>query len=97
MNVTARKILHRPLLTEKTNRIRESKNRVVFEVTQSARKPEIKTAIEQTFKVRVLSLNTLIVRGKKRQVGRTVGRRPNWKKVIATLRPDDKIELFEGV
>src|SRR5882672_6358212 len=90
-------ILLRPVVTEKSTKLKETGNRVVFEVVHEATKPEIKAAIEKLFKVKVLSVNTMVVRGKIKRTGRFVGKRPNWKKAVATLRPGDNIESFEGV
>jgi hypothetical protein len=54
-------------------------------------------AIERLFKVTVLAVRTVHVRGKAKRLGRFQGRRPDWKKAIATLKPGDSIELYEGV
>ncbi len=58
---------------------------------------EIKEAVESVFQVKVEAVRTAIVRGKQKRVGRHVGRRPDWKKAIVTLREGDHIDLFEGV
>ena len=52
--------------------------------------------IEQLFGVKVTGVWTLNVRGKEKRMGKTVGRRPNWKKAIVKLREGDTIEIFEG-
>ena len=91
------KILRRPVVTEKSTKLREGSNQVVFEVSDKSTKPQIKAAIEKLFKVKVMSVNTMIVRGKFKCVGRYEGKRPNWKKAIARLKSGDKIDLFEGV
>jgi len=52
---------------------------------------------EELFKVSVVNVRTLIVRGKEKRVGRFSGRRPSWKKAFVTLKPGDNIEFFEGV
>ncbi len=57
---------------------------------------EVKQAIEQLFKVKVVDVKTAIVRGKFRRIGRNEGKRPNWKKAIVTLKEGDAISLFEG-
>ncbi|HLG20939.1 MAG TPA: 50S ribosomal protein L23 [Bdellovibrionota bacterium] len=90
-------VIRRPIITEKSTKLREKGNQVVFEVSKHATKPQIREAIEKAFKVKVKGLNTLVVRGKFKQVGRYAGKRASWKKAIATLREGDKIELFEGV
>ena len=68
--------------------------RAVLSVSElSAR---IKAAIESIFSVSVENVSTLNVRGKEKRMGRNIGRRPNWKKAIVTLREGDTIEIFEG-
>ena len=57
---------------------------------------EIKRAVEDLFKVKVLNVNTINMRGKEKRMGRFMGRRPDWKKAIITLKDGDKIEYFEG-
>ena len=90
-------ILKRPVVTERTTALRENRHQVVFEVLPGATKEEIAKAVEKAFKVKVVSVNTIVVRGKKKRMGRYEGRTPSWKKAIVRLRPEDKIEIFEGV
>ena len=106
----AQSIIKRPLLTEKSSRLRETggaaerhaegdtyAQQVVFEVARDANKIEISGAVQSLFKVTVTSVRTLVVRGKQKRVGRFAGRRPSWKKAFVTLKPGDNIEFFEGV
>ncbi len=97
MSRTAYDILRRPVITEKATLLREEHNAVVFEVDTRATKAEIKQAVEKAFQVKVEGVRTSIVRGKKARVGRSVGRRKNWKKAYVTLREGDTIDFFEGV
>jgi large subunit ribosomal protein L23 len=90
-------VVRKPLLTEKGTRLKEEGNQYVFRVAKTANKIEIKQAIEQLFKVTVLEVRTLQVRGKVKRLGRFQGRKPDWKKAIATLKKGDSIELYEGV
>jgi len=90
-------VVLRPLLTEKGTRLKEEGNHYLFRVAKTANKVEIKQAIEGLFKVTVLDVRTLRVRGKVKRLGRFQGRRPDWKKAIATLKQGDTIELYEGV
>ncbi len=96
-----RKILIRPLYTEKMARLQESENKYGFEVERTANKIEIASTIEKRFDVKVKSVKTMIVRGKMRQqmtrAGRFYGRRPDWKKAIVTLAEGEKLDLFENV
>jgi len=90
-------VMLRPLLTEKGTRLKEEGNQYLFRVAVTANKVEIRQAIEQLFKVTVLDVHTTRVRGKTKRLGRFQGRRPDWKKAIATLKEGDSIELYEGV
>ena len=90
-------VLKRPLVTEKTNALRDSKNEYAFEVATSANKVEIRQAVETLFGVKVKAVRTAVVRGKYRRTRAGVGQRPNWKKAIVTLLEGQSIELFEGV
>ncbi len=89
-------IIKRPLDTEKLDRMRDRENKFAFEIDLKASKTEVKQAIEQLFKVKVVDVKTAIVRGKFRRIGRSEGQRPNWKKAIVTLKEGDAISLFEG-
>ena len=90
-------IIIRPVITEKSTDLREKANHIVFEVAMDAGKVEIKKAVEALFKVKVLGVHTVKVRGKTRRVGRHVGRKSDWKKAIVKLKPGDTISIFEGV
>ncbi len=90
-------IIRRPLITEKSTIERDMENVVTFAVDPRANKMEIKAAVERLFDVKVVEVRTSRVQGKKRRVGRDVGRRPSWKKARVKLREGDNIEFFEGV
>ena len=85
-----------PLITEKSHLQKEMSNKVTFKVVPTANKIEIRKAVEEIFKVRVLAVNTCRYEGKQKRLGRTEGRRPDWKKAIVTLAPGEKISFFEG-
>ena len=88
-------IIRRPImLTEKANVLREKNNQVVFEVARTANKVEIKAAVQKLFKVTVTSVNTMIMRGKDRRMGRGYAKTQNWKKAIVTLKAGDSIDFF---
>ena len=93
----AHRIIRRPLITEKGTELKDQVNQYVFEVARDANKIEIKHAVESLFRVKVLQVRTLSMKGKKKRVGRAVGRTPDWKKAVATLKAGDSIEFFEGV
>ena len=86
-----------PIITEKTHTQRELANKLTFRVDIKANKIEIRKAIEELFKVKVLAVNTISMKGKRKQVGRTEGMRSDWKKAIVTLAPGEKIPGLEGL
>jgi large subunit ribosomal protein L23 len=97
MKYDAHTIVERALTTEKSLDQREKRNCVAFKVAPQADKLQIKRAIEELFKVKVVDVRTMIVRGKEKRMGRFSGRRPAWKKALVTIRQGDHIELFEKV
>lgn len=90
-----RDIIRKPVITEKSYSL-VGENKYTFIVDPDANKTEIKKAVEDIFKVKVLKVNTLNVKGKARRVRNIVGYRSDYKKAIVTLRPGDKIEVFES-
>jgi large subunit ribosomal protein L23 len=92
-----RQVIVRPLMTEKSMRLKDERNAVAFQVLPDANKVEIRRAVEAIFNVRVKDVRTATVRGKLKRMGRFEGRRPSWKKAVVTLAQGDKIELVEGV
>ncbi|MEW6448284.1 MAG: 50S ribosomal protein L23 [Bacillota bacterium] len=89
-------ILRRPVVTEKSMALL-AENKYTFIVDPKATKTEIKKAVESIFKVKVLKVNTMRVKGKVKRVRRALGKTPDRKKAIVTLQPGDKIEIFEGL
>jgi large subunit ribosomal protein L23 len=91
---TAYSIIRKLVLTEKSSRAIEEDNRYCFQVESSANKLEIKQAVEQIFKVKVVNVNTMNRQGKLRRE-RTLkyGRTAAVKKAMVTLKPGDKIEI----
>lgn len=96
MSRSARSIILRPIMTEKSMRQKEEQNTVTFQVRPDANKVEIRSAVEQLFKVKVTSVRTASYEGKLKRMGRYQGRRPDWKKAVVQLAPGHKIELVEG-
>lgn len=89
-------IIRRPIMmTEKSTRLREKQHQVIFEVNRNANKIQIKSAIEALFKVGVVDVNTLVMRGKEKRMGRGYAKLRNWKKAIVTLKEGDSIQLFD--
>ncbi len=94
--LTPEEIIKRPIiLTEKSNRLREGQNQVIFEVHKDANKIQIKGAIESLFKVGVTDVRTLVMRGKDKRMGRGYAKLRNWKKAIITLKEGDQIQFFD--
>ena len=91
-----RRVLLRPLVTEKATTLKDEQNQVSFQVALDAYKVEIRHAVETIFKVKVTDVRTQVVFGKEKRMGRYLGRRPSWKKAVVRLQPDSKIELFEA-
>jgi large subunit ribosomal protein L23 len=89
-------VLRRPLITEKNTTL-QAEGKYVFEVAGGANKHQIKQAVEKAYKVGVTAVNVMTVPGKKRRLRRQEVLTRSWKKAIVTLKPGDKIELFEGV
>jgi large subunit ribosomal protein L23 len=90
------KILIEPVLTEKTTAQKDESNSVTFKVHPDATKKEIKDAIVAVFKVKVLDVRTIKMKGKPKRMGRFAGRRSQWKKAIVKLAQGEKIAYFEG-
>jgi large subunit ribosomal protein L23 len=92
-----RDIIKRPIITERSSELMADK-KYVFEVDIRANKTEIKQAIEQIFKVKVVNVNTMRVPGKPKRYGRYFGYTSEWKKAIVSLSEDSKeLEFFETV
>lgn len=90
-------IIKRPLLmTEKGNVLRETQQQYLFEVDRRANKIQIREAVESLFKVTVVDVRTMIVRGHMRRMGRGHAKTKNWKKAIVAVKEGDTIEFFEG-
>jgi large subunit ribosomal protein L23 len=89
-------VLRRPLITEKSTAL-QAQNKYAFEIADGANKLMIKQAVEKAFKVTVMGVNVITMRGKTRRVGRRQVQTSPWKKAIVTLKMGDKIEFFEGV
>ena len=90
-------IIIKPIITEASNDgIQEGK--YTFKVNKKATKVDIANAVEKLFGVKVLKVNTIIVKGKEKRVGRNVGRTSDWKKAIVTIdtNPSDKTYLAKG-
>ncbi len=88
-------IIKKPLVTEKGTRLKEQGNFYVFAVAEGANKIEIKAAVEKLFNVKVISVNTAIMHGKTRRLGRRIGVKSDWKKAYVLLEKGQKITALE--
>ena len=89
-------ILSRPVLTEKSSDLRFDENHYVFKVRMDANKVEIKKAVETSFNVIVDNVNTMVIRGKRKNTRGIPGKKSSWKKAFVRIRRGDKISEFEG-
>ncbi len=90
------KVLLAPHVSEKSTRVADSSNQVVFRVLPDACKPEIKRAVEKLFNVEVMSVCTASYKGKQKRFQRTPGKRCNWKKAYVRLKPGHDIDFLGG-
>ena len=91
-------VLVRPIITEKSMTGTNS-GRYTFAVAKAATKQEIAQAVAESFKVDVVAVNTITVKGKVRKVGKRLGKQSDWKKAVVTLAEGQRIERYfvEGV
>lgn len=90
-------IIVRPIVTEASMDIMADK-KYTFVVDKKSNKTEIKNAVEKIFGVKVASVNTMNMLGKKKRMGTSLGKKADWKKAIITLTKESKtIEFFEGI
>ncbi len=92
-----RTIILAPIITEKSMYLKEKYNQVSFWVDPSANKIEIKKAVEDLFKVKVIDVKTIKVKGKPKGSFRNPGKTSIRKKAIVRLAPESSIEFFETV
>ena len=91
------KILLAPYLSEKATAVYEAANQVIFKVARDATKPEIKSAVEFLFNVKVKSVTVANVKGKRKRSGAIRGRRSDWKKAYVTLQAGEQLDFLETV
>ena len=92
-----RKVIIKPLITEKANLLREKENKYFFKVDESATKGQVKQAIESLFKVKVEKVFTSIVPGKLRRLGANAGYKSDWKKAVVKIKKGQEIKMIEDV
>jgi large subunit ribosomal protein L23 len=89
-------IIKRPLFTEKGGNLKEEQNKILVEVSKDANKIDIKKAMEEIFKVKVEKVATINTQGKWKRQGRSLGKRPDRKKALLTLKKGEKLDFVEG-
>ena len=82
--MVAEEIILAPVVTEKSSADMQE-GKYTFKVAKKATKVEIRNAVEKLFEVKVLKVNTMIVKGKEKRVGVHQGRTSDWKKAIVTI------------
>ncbi|HEX7706762.1 MAG TPA: 50S ribosomal protein L23 [Thermoanaerobaculia bacterium] len=96
--MNANQVILRPLVTEKSTLLREDSNVIAFEVAPSANKIQVKSAVEELFKVKVEEVRLFNVRGKVKRMGRWSGKRRDWRKAYVRLKEGEKApDFIEGV
>ena len=90
-------VIKEPHITEKATIQKENVDQISFKVHKKAVKIEIKRAVETLLKTKVINVRTMNVRGKRRRLGKSVGKRADWKKAIVKLAPGESIDFFEGI
>lgn len=89
-------VLRRPIITERSTMLNEQ-GRYTFEVAREANKAQIKDAVQRIFKVDVTAINVIHMPSKSKRIGRRVVQTQAWKKAVVTVKPGQRIEMFEGV
>ena len=89
-------VLKGPIITEKSSGVQANINQYFFKVDPRATKYDIRDAVEEIFKVKVVGVRTMSVMGKRKRVGKSIGVTSSWKKAMVSLKEGDRIEFLEG-
>jgi large subunit ribosomal protein L23 len=92
-----REVIIRPVVTERSTELQEDERTYTFIVSRDSNKAEIRHAVQRLWDVTVEDVRTANYRGKWRRVGRTLGRKPAYKKAIVRLAEGDTIDVYEGI
>jgi large subunit ribosomal protein L23 len=90
-------LIRKPIITEKAGDAKDKLNKITFSVDPRANKMEVKKAVENIFKVKVDKINIINVKGKPKKLGRSSGKRADWKKAVVTVSEGHTIEVFDQV
>lgn len=93
--LNANKIIIRPIVTERSEKLKNENNQYTFQVALQANKNQVSKAVEQLFRVKVKQVRIINYDGKPKRMGVFMGTRSNWKKAIVTLHKGEKIESLE--
>lgn len=91
----ATRVIIAPIVTEKSERLKGEASKYTFRVARTANKIDIRQAVEKLFRVHVTAVHVSNYAGKQRRLGRFVGRRPDWKKAVVTIKKGESIEALE--
>ena len=97
MTFDYRQIIRTHVTTERSTKLREKNNEYVFEVDRKANKYQVRMAVEEAFKVKVDSVRTITLPGKRRRMGRSQGKTSARKKAVVRLKQGESITIFENV
>lgn len=89
-------IIISPFVTEKSTLLRETQNQYSFVVRSDVNRSEVKKALEETLSIKVAKVRIMNCMGKEKRLNRFIGRRPDWKKAVITLKEGVKLTIFEG-
>jgi large subunit ribosomal protein L23 len=89
-----RSVILSPVVSEKSYDLIEATHTYTFVVDKRSNKTEIKRAVQSIFKVKVVSVNTINRKGKRKRTGWVVGKRSDAKRALVTLAPGDEIDIF---
>jgi large subunit ribosomal protein L23 len=93
-NINVLGVIRAPRVSEKTARIQEQSNQYVFEVTKTATKADVKSAVESLFNVKVEAVNVVNVKGKSKTFRNRAGRRGDWRKAYVRLADGQSIDVM---
>ena len=93
---TLYEVLRSPMVTEKSTMALERANQVAFRVATWANKPQIKAAVEKMFKVKVVGVQTINMKGKSKRFGRLQGQRNDWKKAVVRLEEGSSLDFYDN-
>jgi large subunit ribosomal protein L23 len=87
-------VIIKPLITEKTTHQQATRNAYAFQVRRHATKPQIRTAVEKLYEVKVVEVRTMNRKGKPRRSRTKMDTTSDWKRAVVVLAEESRIELF---